>query len=197
MSSLARASSSSYNSEGLVLWFTGLSGSGKSTLTEALRERLYDEGFDCEVLDGDLVRPYLSQGLGYSREDRLLNCKRIAFVASLLAKQGALVLVPVIAPYEEARQTSRQLIGPAYKEIYVKASLDTVIKRDPKGLYKKALAGEIEQFTGVSDPYEAPEQPDLVLDTDNAKNPEALLEELWAWGEHLGFWTSYSPALTA
>ncbi len=149
--------------QGATIWLTGLSGAGKSTLTKALAEEF--KGVAIEVLDGDEIRAHLSRDLGFSREDRIKNIERIAFLAGKLSKHGVLVLVPVIAPYEEARALARSL-SDLYLEIYVKADLNTVQARDVKGLYKKATAGEIQNFTGLSDPYEEPENPDLIVKTD-------------------------------
>ena len=153
------------NKAGRVVWFTGLSGAGKSTLATALFEELTARGEAVELLDGDAVRENLSKGLGFSREDRDTNVRRIAFVAGLLAKHGVTVLVSAISPYAETR---REVLAslPNALEVFVDAPLEVVTERDVKGLYLKALAGEIPHFTGVSDPYEAPENPDLHLRTD-------------------------------
>lgn len=149
---------------GFVLWLTGLSGAGKSTLSEALAPRLRAAGWPVEVLDGDAVRPVLSAGLGYSREDRDTNVARIAWVAELLARNGVAVIVAAISPYAEARAKARSRIA-RFAEVHVHCTIDELARRDVKGLYRKALAGEIEHFTGVSDPYEAPEAPDAVVDS--------------------------------
>ncbi|MBI2391290.1 MAG: adenylyl-sulfate kinase [Deltaproteobacteria bacterium] len=150
---------------GAVLWFTGLSGAGKSTLAEAVAPRLRGEGKKVESLDGDVVRTHLSRGLGYSREDREINVARIAFVAHLLQRNGVFVLVSAISPYRSMREGARALIAPHFVEIHVAPPLEECIRRDVKGLYRRALAGEIREFTGISDPYEAPESPELTLDT--------------------------------
>ena len=150
--------------EGVVLWFTGLSGAGKSTLAEAIAPRLRAAGKKVEILDGDVVRTHLSKGLGFSREDRDTNIARIAFVAHLLQRNGVVVLVAAISPFRETRDAARSLIGD-FVEIHVAPPLDECIKRDVKGLYKKAIAGEIPQFTGISDPYEAPLEAELEIDT--------------------------------
>lgn len=155
---------------GAVVWFTGLSGAGKSTLSTAVRDRLAGRA-PIELLDGDEIRENLSQGLGFSRADRDINVKRIAYVARLLARHGVIVLAAVISPYAETRAEIRAKIeaeGSIFLEIFVKASLETVTARDVKGLYKRALAGELPNFTGVSDPYEAPATPDLEIATDGA-----------------------------
>ena len=149
---------------GVVIWFTGLSGAGKSTLADALVPKLVGAGKKVEVLDGDVVRTNLSKGLGFSREDRDTNIARIAFVAHLLARNGVHVLVAAISPFREARDAARRTIGD-FVEVHVAPPLDECIKRDVKGLYAKALAGEIAQFTGVSDPYEEPLSPEVRIDT--------------------------------
>ena len=146
------------------MWLTGLSGAGKSTITEALAPELRAAGRKVEVLDGDVVRTHLSKGLGFSREDRDLNVARIAFVAHLLARNGVAVIVAAVSPYRGAREDARRLIGD-FIEVHVAPPLEECIRRDTKGLYEKALAGEIGQFTGVSDPYEPPDNAELVLDT--------------------------------
>lgn len=150
---------------GAVLWFTGLSGAGKSTLAEAVGPRLRAAGKAVESLDGDIVRTHLSRGLGFSREDREINVARIAFVAHLLQRNGVFVLVSAISPYRATRDAARALIAPDFVEIHVAPPLEECIRRDVKGLYQRALAGELEQFTGISDPYEPPEAPELQLDT--------------------------------
>ena len=153
---------------GATLWFTGLPSSGKSTIANALADRLTAGGRRVQVLDGDQVRPYLSQGLGYSREDRELNVRRIGWVARLLASHGVVVLVPVIAPYADARQAVRDdhtAIGVAYGEVFVSTPLEVSEARDVKGLYARARRGELRGLTGIDDPYERPEAPELVIDT--------------------------------
>jgi adenylyl-sulfate kinase len=151
-------------SRGFVVWLTGLSGAGKSTITEALAPELRALGRKVEVLDGDAVRAHLSKGLGFSREDRDANVARIAYVAHLLARNGVVAIVAAVSPYRRARDDARRRIGD-FVEIHVAPPLDECVRRDTKGLYEKALAGQIAQFTGVSDPYEPPEAPELVLDT--------------------------------
>jgi adenylyl-sulfate kinase len=155
---------------GAVVWFTGLSGAGKSTLATAVHARLSGR-VPLELLDGDEIREHLSKGLGFSREDRDTNVRRIAYVARLLAKHGVVVLAAVISPYAETRAEIRQRIeadGAAFIEVFVNAELATVTARDVKGLYKRALAGELPNFTGVSDPYEPPGAPDVEVATDAA-----------------------------
>ena len=150
---------------GFTLWFTGLSGAGKSTLAAAVSAELRGRGIPVEVLDGDEVRQNLSKGLGFSREDRDTNIRRIGYVAKLLARNGVAVITAAISPYRGIRDAVREEIG-AFVEVYVRASLDECIRRDTKGLYRRALAGEIPQFTGVSDPYEEPLAAELVIDTE-------------------------------
>jgi adenylyl-sulfate kinase len=157
---------------GFTLWLTGLSGAGKSTLAHAVAERLRGHGARVEILDGDEIRLNLSKGLGFSREDRDTNIRRIGYVAKLLTRNGVAVIPAAISPYRAVRDEVRREIG-AFVEVYVKASLDECVRRDIKGLYKKALAGEIPQFTGVSDPYEEPERPELVVDTEEEEVVES------------------------
>lgn len=158
---------------GAVIWFTGLSGAGKTTLAKALEVYLYEAGHRVEHLDGDAVREHLSKGLGFSREDRDTNIRRIGFVANLLAKHGVIVLVSAISPY---RATREEVLAQAPKklEVFVDAPLEALIQRDVKGLYAKALQGEIAHFTGVSDPYEPPLHPDVHLRTDQMSFQECL-----------------------
>jgi adenylyl-sulfate kinase len=161
---------------GFVLWLTGLSGAGKSTLAGALRDALAPERA-LEILDGDEVRTYLSKGLGFSKEDRDTNVRRIGFVARLLARNGTAVVTAAISPYAEIRDEVRVLAardGVAFVEVYVSARLEKLAERDVKGLYKKALAGEIPHFTGVSDPYEPPVAPDVTVRTDVETVEESL-----------------------
>ena len=162
---------------GAILWFTGLSGAGKSTLAGAIAARL-ESVRAVEVLDGDEVRTHLSKGLGFSREDRDINVRRIGFVARLLAKHGVLVITAAISPYEDTRNEIRSLAageGIPFIEVFVNPDLQSLVKRDVKGLYKKALAGEIDHFTGISDPYEPPSNPDLEIKTD-AESVDASVE---------------------
>jgi len=152
--------------KGFTVWFTGLSGSGKTTISKVLIEEIKKRGRNVEVLDGDVVRTNLSKGLGFSKEDRDINIRRIGFVAHLLTRNGVAVVCAAISPYKAIRNENRRLIGD-FIEVYVKASVETCAKRDVKGLYEKAFAGEIKEFTGVSDPYEPPENPEVVCDTEN------------------------------
>lgn len=151
--------------DGYVIWLTGMSGAGKSTLAQHLADILRSREERVEVLDGDVVREHLSQGLGFSRADRDTNIARIAFVAQLLARNGVNVLVAAISPYRAARQAARTQIG-RFLEVYVECPLDELVRRDVKGLYARALARKLQHFTGVSDPYEAPLDPDVLVRTD-------------------------------
>ncbi len=154
--------------QGTVIWLTGLSGAGKTTLAQGLSKRLKAAGLQVETLDGDEVRENLSRGLGFSKADRDTNVHRIGYVARLLARNKVVVIVPVIAPYRETRSDVRRLIqndNSQFIEVFVRCDLQTLIERDVKGLYKKALAGEVKNFTGVSDPYEEPLEPDVLVDT--------------------------------
>ena len=159
--------------KGFTLWFTGLSGAGKSTLANHLAKELRHRGLKVEVLDGDEVRTNLSKGLGFSKEDRDTNIKRIGYVCKLLTRNGVVAISAAISPYREVREYNRQQIG-KFIEIYVKCSIEALAKRDVKGLYKKALAGEIQNFTGVSDPYEPPERPEIVVDSEHQHEEESL-----------------------
>jgi adenylylsulfate kinase len=150
---------------GFTLWLTGLSGAGKSTLAAAVSRELSRHGIRVETLDGDAVRQNLSKGLGFSREDRDTNIRRIGYVAKLLTRNDVVVISAAISPYRAVRDEVRREIG-AFVEVHVKASLEECARRDTKGLYARALAGEIPQFTGVSDPYEEPLAPELVVDTE-------------------------------
>ena len=164
-------------STGTVIWFTGLSGAGKTTITDALVPELRARGRRVEVLDGDVVRTHLSKGLGFSREDRDTNIARIAFVADLLARNGVTVVVAAISPYRSTRDDARARIekNARFVEVHVAPPLETCIERDVKGLYKKAIAGEIKEFTGISDPYEEPLAPELRIDTSRVSVAEAVV----------------------
>jgi len=150
---------------GLTVWFTGLSGAGKSTLSLVVYEKLCASGFRVELLDGDEVRLFLSRGLGFSKEDRDENIRRIGYVAELLTRNGVITLVSAISPYRSARDAVRARI-PNYLEVYVNAPLEECERRDVKGLYKRARAGELKAFTGISDPYEPPVAPEVECRTD-------------------------------
>src|SRR5215204_1704753 len=163
---------------GFCLWFTGLSGSGKSTITTHLVKELRRRGSKLEVLDGDVVRENLSKGLGFSKEDRDTNIRRIAFVANLLSRNEVPVITAAISPYRDIRNEAREMMGDRFVEAYVKASVEVCEERDVKGLYAKARSGEIKEFTGVSDPYEPPENPELVLDTEHQSAEESAQQIL-------------------
>src|SRR5436305_11879752 len=170
---------------GFTIWFTGLSGSGKSTLSEIIEWRLKEQERNVEVLDGDIVRTHLSKGLGFSREDRDTNIKRIAFVCSLLTRNGVICISAAIAPYREARAWAREQIG-NFVEVYVKCPIEVCRQRDVKGLYKLVDEGKIKGFTGVDDPYEEPEHPELVIETDK-ETVEESIARIFATLEELGY----------
>jgi bifunctional enzyme CysN/CysC len=163
--------------KGGVLWFTGLSGAGKSTLAIALEEELFRRGYQVYVLDGDNVRAGLNSDLGFSHRDRTENIRRVGEAAALFADAGVICISAFISPYREDRAIARRAAREKFHEVYVAADLATCEQRDPKGLYKKARAGEINDFTGVSAPYEAPESPDIVVDTSH-QPVHACVEEL-------------------
>ena len=172
--------------KGFTVWFTGLSGAGKSTVAEMLYHEFQARQMKTEILDGDMVRQNLSKGLGFSKEDRDTNVLRIGFVAELLTRNGVATICCPISPYKETRDQVRAMIG-EFVEVYVHATLDELSQnRDPKGLYKKALAGEIKGFTGVDDPYEVPERPELVLDT-MVESPEESLQRTLTRLRELGY----------
>ena len=171
------------NQRGVTVWFTGLSGAGKTTISKAVAEKLRSQGKKLEILDGDVVRENLTKGLGFSKADRDENVRRIGFVSHLLTRNGAIVLVSAISPYREIREEVKQKIGD-FVEVYVNAPLAVCEDRDVKGLYKRARAGEIKNFTGISDPYEAPLNPTIECRTDLEELEESVakifnkLEEL-------------------
>lgn len=171
--------------KGFTLWFTGLSGAGKSTLSEAIEHRLKASGQKVEVLDGDVVRTHLSKGLGFSREDRDTNIKRIAFVCGLLTRNDVICISAAISPYRETRQWARDHIGD-FVEVYVKCPIEVCRQRDVKGLYKLVDEGKIKGFTGVDDPYEEPEHPELIVETDRETIEESV-ERIFARLEDLGY----------
>jgi adenylylsulfate kinase len=158
---------------GFTIWLTGLSGAGKSTLAQAIEQRLKTSIRDIEVLDGDIVRTHLSKGLGFSREDRDTNIKRIAFVCGLLTRHGVVNIAAAISPYRAAREWARQEIG-NFVEVYVKCPIEVCRQRDVKGLYKQVDKGMLKSFTGIDDPYEEPEHPDLVIETDKETVAESV-----------------------
>jgi adenylyl-sulfate kinase len=178
---------------GFVLWFTGLSGAGKTTLADVVEPELELRGHVVDHLDGDIVRTHLSKGLGFSKEDRDLNIARIAWVASRIARAGGVVIVSAISPYAEARDHARQLVEAhaPFVEVHVATPIEECARRDPKGLYAKAFAGDLPEFTGVGSPYEAPAHPELRLDTSGHTPTEsaaavlARLAELGLVGERV------------
>jgi adenylyl-sulfate kinase len=180
---------------GFTLWFTGLSGAGKTTIAHIVGPELDRRGLVVEYLDGDTVRTHLSKGLGFSKEDRDTHIDRVGWVASRLTRQGGAVITAAISPYEETRNRARARIEDVgtFVEVYVKASVEECARRDVKGLYEKAFRGEIKEFTGVSDPYEEPVSPELVLDTE-LHTPEESAELVVARLEELGLVPAEVPA---
>ena len=170
--------------KGFTLWFTGMSGAGKSTISRLLEARLRALGAKVEVLDGDVVRTHLSKGLGFSKEDRDENIRRIGFVCELLSRNGVIAVAAAISPYRAVRDELRARIA-NFVEVYVECPIEVLAERDVKGLYKKALAGELTQFTGVSDPYEPPLAPEVTVNS-ATQTPEQSVERIWATLEHLG-----------
>ncbi len=170
---------------GFTLWFTGLSGAGKSTLADVIGPMLKERGCKVEVLDGDAVRTNLSKGLGFSKEDRDTNVRRIGYVAQLLTRNEVAVITAAISPYRDVRRECREMIG-NFVEVFVKCPVEVCAERDVKGLYKKAMAGEIPHFTGVSDPYEEPENAEVVVET-NGESPEQCATKILAKLEELGY----------
>jgi adenylyl-sulfate kinase len=176
-------------SKGFALWFTGMSGAGKSTLSQPITQRLRALGCKVELLDGDVVRTNLSNGLGFSKEDRDINVRRIGFVSQLLARNGVVAVTAAISPYRAVRDEIRRMItadGAGFIEVFVKCPLEVLAERDVKGLYKRALAGEIPNFTGVSDPYEEPLAPEIVIDS-SAETIDASLDKILAKLRELGY----------
>ena len=171
--------------KGFTLWFTGMSGAGKSTISAILLERLRQHGAKVEVLDGDEVRTHLSKGLGFSKEDRDTNIRRIGWVCELLTRNGVVAIAAAISPYRAVRDEVRSRIG-NFVEVYVECPIDVLAERDVKGLYKKALAGEIAQFTGLTDPYEPPLEPEVVVNS-SRETPEESADRIWGTLERLGF----------
>ena len=172
-------------SSGFVLWFTGLPASGKTTIARLVKARLLNLGHRVELLDGDALRRDLDPEIGFSPEDRAIHIRRVAFVSELLARNGVAVLVCLVSPYVHTRAAAQKMIGNKFIEVFVKCSLETCISRDPKGLYKRALAGEIPNMTGIGDPYEAPPNPDIIVDTENntaSENMAIVLSKLEEMG---------------
>jgi len=170
--------------KGFTLWFTGMSGAGKSTISGLLEKRLRELSAEVEVLDGDVVRTHLSKGLGFSKEDRDENIRRIGFVCELLSRHGVIAIAAAISPYRAIREEVRARI-PNFIEVYVECPVSVLAERDVKGLYKKALAGEISQFTGITDPYEPPAAPEVTVNS-STETPEESVEKIWATLEDLG-----------
>jgi len=167
----------SLNHEGFVLWLTGMSGAGKSTISDQLMERFRAGNAKVELLDGDIVRTNLSQGLGFSREDRDTNIRRIGFVAELLSRNGVIAVVAAISPYRSTREEIKTRIA-NFVEVYVECPVEVLATRDVKGLYRKAIAGEVANFTGISDPYEPPEKPDVVVHSGEEQLSESV-DKVW------------------
>ena len=163
--------------KGFTLWLTGMSGAGKSTISEQLMARFRSGGAKVELLDGDVVRTHLSQGLGFSREDRDTNIRRIGFVSELLSRNGVIVVVAAISPYRETREEVKSRIR-NFVEVFVECPVSVLAERDVKGLYKKALAGEVSNFTGISDPYEPPLNPDVTVRSDR-ESVEESVGKIW------------------
>ena len=168
-----------------VIWMTGLPGSGKTTLANLLKDYYQKHDLPVDILDGDEIRKTLSSDLGFSEKDRKEHNRRVIFVAKLLAKNGVTTIIPLISPYRETREFARNEI-PNFVEVWVKASVDECKKRDPKGLYKKAMAGEITNLTGLQSPYEEPTNPELILDTEKS-SPQECLKMLVATLTKLGY----------
>jgi adenylyl-sulfate kinase len=170
--------------KGFTLWFTGMSGAGKSTISQIIEQRLRALGAKVEVLDGDVVRTHLSKGLTFSKEDRDENIRRIGFVCELLSRNGVIAIVAAISPYRAVREEVRAKVGD-FVEVHVHCPIEVLADRDVKGLYRKALAGEIANFTGISDPYEPPLAPEVTVDS-SQETPETSADRIWATLEHLG-----------
>jgi adenylyl-sulfate kinase len=170
--------------QGFTVWFTGVSGAGKSTLSRMLETRLREFGSKVELLDGDVVRTHLSRGLGFSKEDRDENIRRIGFVCELLSRNGVIAIAAAISPYRAAREEVRSRI-PNFVEIYMACPVEVLAERDVKGLYKKALAGELPHFTGISDPYEPPVAPEVVVNS-SEETAEQSLDRIWETLKNLG-----------
>jgi adenylyl-sulfate kinase len=170
---------------GFTLWFTGLSGAGKSTLAQAVGDEIAARGRRVEILDGDEIRTNLSKGLGFSKEDRDTNIRRVGYVARLLSRNGVVVITAVISPYRDVRDEVRRSHEAVFVEAFVDCALDELVRRDRKGLYAKALGGELQHFTGISDPYEPPAAPDIHLHTDRETIEESR-SRVVSWLEHKG-----------
>jgi adenylyl-sulfate kinase len=171
---------------GFVIWLTGMSGAGKSTVSEIVAERLRGEGRRVELLDGDVVRTHLSAGLGFSKEDRDTNVRRIGWVCELLARNDVVAIAAVISPYREVRDELRERIG-RFVEVHMEAPLEVLARRDVKGLYRRAESGEIKSFTGLADPYEPPLNPDVTCHSDGRETPEESAEKIIQRARTMGF----------
>jgi len=180
--------------KGFTIWLTGLSGAGKSTNATLLERRLRELGAKVEVLDGDVLRTHFCKGLGFSREDRDDNIRRIGFVCELLSRNGVIAIVAAISPYRAARDEVRSRI-PNFVEVYIECPIEVLVQRDVKGLYRRALAGEIPHFTGISDPYEPPLTPEVTVHS-STETPAESVERIWATLEHLGLVRFDRSALT-
>jgi adenylyl-sulfate kinase len=180
---------------GFTVWFTGLSGAGKSTIAELVEQELRARGYKVEVLDGDVVRTHLSKGLGFSREDRDTNIRRIGWVCQVLTRNDVVAIAAAISPYRAVRDEVRAQIG-RFVEVYVECPIERLAERDVKGLYKKALAGEIEHFTGISDPYEPPLNPEVTCYSDGRETPEQSAAKVIAKLEELGYIERRTPVAT-
>jgi adenylyl-sulfate kinase len=171
---------------GFTVWFTGLSGAGKTTISRLVEKELCARGHKVEVLDGDVVRENLSKGLGFSKEDRDTNIRRIGFVCELLTRNDVVAMAAAISPYRSIRDENRTRVGGRFVEVYCQCPIEVLAERDVKGLYKKALRGEIKNFTGVDDPYEAPVKPEVVIESDK-ETPEQSAMKVIAKLEELGY----------
>jgi adenylyl-sulfate kinase len=175
-----------HGNSGFTVWFTGLSGSGKTTIAKLVERELRGRGHRVEVLDGDVVRTHLSKGLGFSKEDRDTNIRRIGWVCEVLSRNDVVAIAAAISPYRDVRDEVRGNIG-RFVEVYVTAPIEVLAERDVKGLYRKALAGDLPNFTGVSDPYEPPLEPDVTCLTDGSETPEESAAKIMAKLEELGY----------
>jgi adenylyl-sulfate kinase len=180
------------STKGVTIWLTGLPSAGKTTLAHLLGKKIRERGIPgIEILDGDVIRMNLCKDLGYSQEDRMTNIRRIAFVSQLLTRHGVIVIVAAISPYRESRDNARQEIKD-FVEVFVKCPIEVLIERDVKGLYKKALAGNLPHFTGVSDPYEEPLNPEILIET-NRETPDESAAKILAVLEKQGYLPASSP----
>lgn len=175
-----------HESSGFTIWLTGLSGSGKSTVTAILERELRSRGLKVEVLDGDVVRTHLTKGLGFSREERDANVRRVGWVCEILSRNDVIAIAAVISPYRDVRNEIRRRIG-RFVEVHMAAPVEILAERDVKGLYRRAMAGEIEHFTGVNDPYEAPLEPEVTCHSDGRETPEESASRVIARIEELGY----------